>query len=56
MTKKGFVIFLIVFAIVFTLFHVYIFNTPFTLNLIIRSVLSGILSLGIIYIIQKYKK
>ena len=56
MTKIGIIIFFIVFVIMATLFQILILNIPFTLNLMIWSVLSGIISTVIVYLIQKYKR
>lgn len=56
MKRKGIIIFFIIFVIITSLFQVYILKRPFNLNLILWSVLSGILSLGIIYLLQKNKK
>ncbi len=54
MTKRGLVIFFVVFVIVVTLFQVLILNTPFGLNIVIWAVASGIIATGVTYFIQKY--
>ncbi len=51
-----FMVFFLVFTIVVLLFRVLVLNTPLSFNIIIWAIVSGIISTGLVYLIQEKKK
>lgn len=55
MTKSGYLIFLVVFIPVFLLMEVFIFNQELSTSTLLMSVLAGLLTILILYVIRKVK-
>jgi hypothetical protein len=53
MTKRGYIIYFIVFIVIYTFLNVIIFGKELNVELILYSLLASILSISIIYFIQK---
>lgn len=53
MTKKGFIIFFIVFVIVYSLIQLLLFEKTLTVMLLIESLVAGLVTIGLIYLIKK---
>lgn len=54
MTKKGYIIFIIVFAIFYLLTQILLFEAEISLSLIISSLISAVLALAFIYIYIRF--
>jgi membrane protein implicated in regulation of membrane protease activity len=53
MTKKGYFLFFIVFVIVFVLAQMFVFNKPFTIHLLMFSLIAGAVSSVLFHILVK---
>ncbi len=52
MTKKGYVLFFLIFVVVSMLLGVFVFSEPLS-SLLVRSLISGLIAVGLFYLLQK---